>query len=109
MKDYEDETHSFVMNGNVYTYNFIPDEEMHRRFHAGVPIEDIAKSRGCSVGRAASLIKRQRLEYERFSMTETIRDLVRFDKALVKLDPSGSSAITMAYLQPMRKFLEQIQ
>ena len=109
MKEYEDETHSFEMDGKVYTYSYIPDEEMHRRFHAGVPIEDIAKSRDCSVERAKSIIKRQRLAYERLSMTETIRDLVRFDKALVKLDPSGSSAITMAYLQPMRKFLEHIQ
>jgi hypothetical protein len=97
------------MDGKVYTYSFIPDEEMHRRFYAGVPIEDIAKSRDCSVERAKSLIKRQRLEYERSAMVATIRNLVHFDKSLVKLDPSGSSAVTMAYLQPMRKFLEQIQ
>ena len=109
MKEYEDETHSFELDGNTYTYSYIPDDEMHRRFYAGVPIEDIAKSRDCSIERAKSLIKRKRHEYERSAMEATIRGLVHFDKALVKLDPSGSSAITMAYLQPMRKFLEQIQ
>lgn len=89
-------------------YVYVDAAVMHRRFYDGDPIEDIAKARGCSVTRAKSLIKQQRLEYERNAMTATIHDMYRFDKMLVKLDPSGTSAITLAYLQPMRKFLEQI-
>jgi hypothetical protein len=105
---------SFDENG-VYHFqidgvpcSMIFEDEMYRRFNAGVPIEDVAEARGCSVNRAKELIKRQRLAYERQTMRNTIDDLVKFDKAMVKYDPSGSSALTMAYLQPMRKFLEQL-
>lgn len=99
---------SYLCEFNGETYTFLNDDEMYRRFYAGVPIEDIAKARGCSVMRAKDIIKRQRLEYERNTMRNTINSLVRFDKTLARLDPSGVSATTLAHLQPMRKFLESL-
>jgi hypothetical protein len=102
----EDEDDYFVFEG--VRYPWIADEVMHKRFYAGTPIEAIAKARGCSVGRAKELIRRQRETYERIAMQEGVRARVEFDKAMVKYDPSGSSTLTMAFLQPMRKFLERI-
>ena len=102
----ENNVHYYTVDG--VTYSMIFDDEIYRRYVAGVPLEDIAKARGCSVSRINQLIKRQRLEYERETMQDTIRALNRFDQTLVRLDPTGTSAITMAYLQPLRKFLEAL-
>jgi hypothetical protein len=41
-------------------------------------------------------------------MQQQLQQKEEFDKALAKLDPTGSSAITMAYLQPMRNFLQNL-
>ena len=102
----EDGVYRYEFEGRLCTFLF--DEEVYKRYVAGVPLEDIAKLRGCSVNRINQLIKRQRLEYERQTMQGTIRELNQFDMRLVRLDPTGTSAITMAYLQPMRKFLEAL-
>lgn len=102
----EDGVHYYEYAGQQYSIIF--DDEIYRRYVAGVPLEDIAKARGCSVNRIKALIKRQRQEYERDTMWDTVQALKKFDQTLVRLDPTGTSAITMAYLQPMRKFLEAL-
>jgi hypothetical protein len=102
----EEGVYHYEFEGRPCTFLF--DEEVYKRYVAGEPLEDIAKLRGCSVNRINQLIKRQRQEYERDTIQGTIRALNYFDQMLVRLDPTGTSAITMAYLQPMRKFLEAI-
>ena len=89
-------------------YAFIYDDEIYRRFVAGVPLEEIAEARGCSVSRIRHLIKREKEMHERNTMQDTVRALNRFDQMLVRIDPTGTSAVTMAYLQPMRNFLEKL-
>ena len=106
MNKQEDGVYTYMYDGRPYS--FILSDEMYRRFNAGVPIEDIAKARGCSIARAKSIINKERKDAANDTMRNTIRDMVEFDKRLVKLDPVGTSAVTMAYLQPMRKFLEQL-
>lgn len=102
----EDGVYRYEFEGRLCTFLF--DEEVYKRYVAGEPLEDIAKLRGCSVSRIKHLIKRQREEYERDTMLDTVRALIQFDMRLVRLDPTGTSAVTMAYLQPMRKFLEAL-
>jgi hypothetical protein len=102
----EDGVHYYEFEGKQYSFIF--DDEIYKRYIAGVPLEDIAKARGCSVNRINQLIKRQRQEYERDTMQDTIRALNRFDQTLVRLDPTGTTAVTMAFLQPIRKFLEAL-
>jgi hypothetical protein len=102
----EDGVHYYEFEGKQYSFIF--DDEIYKRYVANVPLEDIAKARGCSVNRIKQLIKRQREEYERDTMLDTVRALIQFDMRLVRLDPTGTSAVTMAYLQPMRKFLEAL-
>ena len=106
MSPQQDGVYTYTYNG--VEYSFMRSDEMYRRFNAGVPIEELAKARGCSVARAKSIIQKERNDAATDTMRNTIKAMVEFDKRLVKLDPTGTSLVTMAYLQPMRKFLEQL-
>ena len=88
--------------------SFLGDEDMYRYFHGGVPIEQIARARGCSVSHAMSLLKRQKQRYEIQAYYQGLEQQEKFDKTLAKLDPAGNSAMTMAYLQPLRGFLQAV-
>lgn len=88
--------------------SFLRDEDMYRYFHGGVPIEQVARARGCSVSRAKSLLKRQEQTYQMQAFYQRLEQQEKFDKTLAKLDPAGNSAITMAYLQPLRGFLQAV-
>lgn len=88
--------------------SFLSDEAVHKYFHGGVPVEEIARVRGCSVSRVKTLVNRQRDTYQMLAYYARLQQQERFDKAVTSLDPSGSSALTMAYLQPLTGFLRAI-
>lgn len=88
--------------------SFLGDEDIYKYFHGGVPIEKIAHARGCSVERIKALVKRQRGTYELQAYYTRLEQQEKFDKTLAKLDPAGNSAMTMAYLQPLRGFLQAV-
>jgi DNA-directed RNA polymerase specialized sigma24 family protein len=89
-------------------YPFLRDEDMYRYFHGGVSIEQVARARGCSVSRAKALLKRQEQTYQMQAFYQRLEQQEKFDKTLAKLDPAGNSAMTMAYLQPLRGFLQAV-
>ena len=89
-------------------YTFLTDEAVHKYFHGGVPVEEIARVRGCSVSRVKSLVKRQRDTYQLQAYCARLQQQEQFDKTVAKLDPAGNSAMTMAYLQPLRGFLQAV-
>ena len=89
-------------------YEYITCAEVYRRFNEGETVAELAKARGCSVPRIYGIINKERRDLEYKAMYNNLYALSDFDKRLAKLDPAGNSAITMAYLQPLRKFLEQI-
>ena len=89
-------------------YTFLKDEAIYKYFHSGVPIEEIAIARGCSVSSIHTLVKRQKDTYQLQEYGARIQQQKRFDEAMVKLDPTGNSAVTMAYLQPLRGFLQAV-
>ena len=51
----EEDIHYYKVNGIAYT--FMWDENIHKYFHAGVPIAELARIRGCSVSRIKTLVK----------------------------------------------------
>lgn len=89
-------------------YTSLSDEAIYKYFHGGVPIEEIARVRGCSVSRIHSLVKRQKDTYQMLAFHGRVKQQEEFDKTLAKLDPAGNSAMTMAYLQPLRGFLQNL-
>jgi DNA-directed RNA polymerase specialized sigma24 family protein len=106
----EEDIHYFLINGVRYTT--LSNEAIYKYFYGGVPVEEIARIRGCSIGRIQEIAKRQKdtyriIDFER-QLRQQLQQREEFDKALAKLDPTGTSAITMAYLQPMRNFLENL-
>ena len=99
-------TETYISMGESYTT--MSSQHMHKHFFAGVPVEEIAKARGCGVERARAIINKQVRDYEHTAYYRNLLEKDRFDRLLVRLDPSASHAITMAYLQPMRGFLESL-
>lgn len=89
-------------------YSSLRDEAIYKYFHGGVPIEEIARVRGCSTSRIHTLVNRQKDTYHLQAYGARMQQQKQFDKAMVKLDPTGNSAITMAYLQPLRGFLQAV-
>jgi len=89
-------------------YSFITSEVVYKYFYGGVPVEEIARVRGCSVSRVKALVDRQRDTYQLQAYCARLQQQEQFDKTVVKLDPAGSSAMTMAHLQPLRGFLQAV-
>jgi hypothetical protein len=102
----EEDIYHYQVDGVRYTS--LSDENIYKYFHGGVPIEEIARARGCSVSRINALVRRQRDTYQMLTFYKRLKQQEEFDKTLAKLDPTGTSATTMAYLQPMREFLKNI-
>jgi DNA-directed RNA polymerase specialized sigma24 family protein len=102
----EEDIYHYQVDGLRYTS--LSDENIYKYFHGGVPIEEIARVRGCSVSRIHSLVKRQKDTYQMLAFYARLKQQEEFDKTLAKLDPAGSSAMTMAYLQPLRGFLQNL-
>jgi len=102
----EEDIYHYQVDGVRYTG--LSDEAIYKYFHGGVPIEEIARVRGCSVGRIRELLKRQRDTYQMLTFHKRLKQQEEFDKTLAKLDPTGTSAATMAYLQPLRGFLQNL-
>jgi hypothetical protein len=102
----DEDFYHYQANGIAYT--FLHDESIYKYFHGGVPIEKIAHARGCSVGRIKALVKRQEQTYQMQAFYQRLEQQEKFDKTLAKLDPAGNSAMTMAYLQPLRGFLQAV-
>jgi hypothetical protein len=102
----EEDIYHYQVDGVRYTS--LSDEAIYKHFHGGVPTEEIARVRGCSVSRIQALVKRQRDTYQMMAFYKRLKQQEEFDKTLAKLDPTGTSATTMAYLQPMREFLKNL-
>jgi DNA-directed RNA polymerase specialized sigma24 family protein len=102
----EEDVYHYQVDGVSFTG--LRDEAIYKYFHGGVPIEEIARVRGCSVSRIHTLVKRQKDAYHLQAYGARIQQQKQFDKAMVKLDPTGNSAVTMAYLQPLRGFLQAV-
>jgi len=95
-------------NIGAITYTMMWDDAIHKYFYAGVPIAELARARSCSEKRIKELVKRYDGELQVRAFNRRVEEQVVFDKKLAKLDPAGNSAITMAYLQPLRAFLQNI-
>jgi len=106
MQIVEEDIHYYKVDGIAYT--FMCDENIHKYFHAGVPVAELARIRGCSESRIKVLVKRHEGELQLKAFHRRLDEQVLFDKRLAKLDPAGNSAMTMAYLQPLRAFLQNI-
>lgn len=102
----EEDIWRYEVDGVPYTG--ILDENIYKYFHSGVPVEEIARVRNCSVSRIYTLVKRQKDTYLIWAFHERLKQQEKFDKNLAKLDPAGDSAMTMAYLQPLRGFLQNL-
>ena len=96
----------FESNGVAYT--FMWDEDIYKYFYAGVPIAELARIRGCSESRIKALVKRHKDVFQMQAFHQRLNEQELFDKRLARLDPTGSSQMTMAYLQPLRAFLQSI-
>jgi hypothetical protein len=102
----EEDVWRYEVDGVPYTS--ILDENVYKYFHSGVPVEEIARVRECSVSRIRTLVKRQKDTYLIQAFHERLKQQEKFDKNLAKLDPAGDSTMTMAYLQPLRGFLQNL-
>ena len=102
----KEDIHYYAVEGE--RFSFMLDPALHKYFHAGVPVEELARIRGCSVSRVKAIVKRQEGVYQMQAFYDRLHQQEQFDRTLAKLDPTGSSPMTMAYLQPLRAFLQSI-